>query len=159
MKAICKSIIVQLAKEDLIWSQKHAENIVNYYGGVKSEGSGTYNHNKISGNLVGVKGEVALSNWLQQSQPLPILKNFEAYDDKSRSQLADIQVGSWNIEVKGLRPHQWDQYKRMVPPRQLRGYVASNAIVVWTTSAGDSRDANVMLKGWNFAKEIGRAHV
>jgi hypothetical protein len=25
---------------------------------------------------------------------------------------------------------------------------------VWTTAAGDSRDANVMLRGWNYAKEV-----
>ena len=59
-------ISIQLSPSELRWCQNHAEEIVEYYGGHGTKGSGTYNHNKISSNLVGVKSELATCRWLKE---------------------------------------------------------------------------------------------
>ena len=58
------------------------------------------------------------------------------------------------IEVKGLRPHQWQKFRRMVPPKQLRHCVRNRAIIVWTLAKGNSQDSKVKLMGWNYAHEV-----
>ena len=47
---------VKLFAREMKWCQKHAEKIVNHYGGHGSKGSGAYNHNKISSNMEVVLG-------------------------------------------------------------------------------------------------------
>lgn len=143
-------IKITLSLADLKWCQTHAEESVDQFGGERSMGSGTYRHNKISGNLVGVKGEVALANWLDaQKLNTPVMRNFAA-----QAGGCDIFIGERHVEVKGLRPNQWRQYKRMIPPRQLEAYVREKAIVVWTTATGDSTNGLVQLQGWNLATEV-----
>ena len=61
---------INLNQEQLKWCDDHAKEIVEHYGGDKTRGSGSYNHNKISSNWIGVKSEVAAVVWLKQ--------NFEA---------------------------------------------------------------------------------
>ena len=56
--------------------------------------------------------------------------------------------------MKGLRNHQWDNFKRCIPPKQLKSYVRDDAIVVWTTTEGDTKDYKVILQGWNYAKDV-----
>jgi len=43
---------VRLRKNEINWCQKHAEEIVEHYGGNGTKGSGSYAHNKISSNMV-----------------------------------------------------------------------------------------------------------
>ena len=59
-------IEVSLSDKQLKWCRDHAQKIVDYYGGNNTLGSGSYNHNKISSNLVGVKSEVATTVWLKR---------------------------------------------------------------------------------------------
>ena len=115
-------MIVSLDQQELQYCQRHSEAIVKHYGGNNSRGSGTYNHNKIGGNLVGVKGEVGLSKWLRLNTALGVEDHFETYTDSAKH--GDIQIGGHTIEVKSLRPHHWANYGRMIPPRQLGYYMA-----------------------------------
>ena len=57
---------IVLFHRELRWCQRHAEKIVEHYGGDGNKGSGAYNHNKVSSNLVGVKSEVATKVWLKR---------------------------------------------------------------------------------------------
>lgn len=147
----------------LKWCYRHATNIVDHYGGELSRGSGTYNHNRVDGNMVGVKGELGLTRWLQDYFDDSQLKsNYKSFTDSAHR--GDIHCNGHVIEVKGLRPHQWDEnpnrpggwntYRRMVPPNQLEKYVRAHAIVVWTTATGNLLNGVVELKGWNHAHEI-----
>lgn len=146
-------ICIKLNSSDLSWCQSHAEEIVEYYGGNNTKGSGTYNHNKISSNLVGVKSELATSKWLkEQNSQMRIEENFKRYQEKGLK--GDIQARGKVLEVKGLRPHQWDKFKRMIPPRQLFYCVRNKSIVVWTVTEGNCKNPEVILKGWNFAWEV-----
>jgi hypothetical protein len=45
------SITIELTEQELEWCKTHAIEIVEYYGGHGTQGSGTYNHNKISSNF------------------------------------------------------------------------------------------------------------
>lgn len=152
---------VVLTSPELKWCYRHATNIVDHYGGEKSRGSGTYNHNTVDGNLVGVKGELGLTRWLQgYFEDDKLISNYKSFTDSPKR--GDIQCNGKPIEVKGLRPDHWDEvpgrqwptYRRMVPPSQLEHYIAANAIVVWTTATGNMLDGCVELKGWNYAHEI-----
>ena len=144
---------IKLFNNELQWCKTHAEKIVNHYGGEGSAGSGSYNHNKISSNLVGVKSEVATKVWFKQFLPLDIIEcNYESFEDTNL--VGDLNIGGQSFEIKGLRPHQWEKFKRMVPPNQLHHYVQDKAIVIWTTATGDTKDSKVFLKGWNYAHEI-----
>jgi len=146
-------ISIQLSPSELRWCQNHAEEIVEYYGGHGTKGSGTYNHNKISSNLVGVKSEVATCRWLKERDlKIRIEENFKLYKEKRLK--GDIQARGKVIEVKGLRPHQWDKFKRMIPPRQLHYCVRNKSIVIWTTTKGNCKNPEVILKGWNYAWEV-----
>jgi len=146
---------IKLFKNELAWCQRHAEDIVNHYGGEGSGGSGSYNHNKVSSNLVGVKSEVATKVWFKQFLPLEIIEcNYEKFGDEAKMLVGDLNIGGQSFEIKGLQPYQWDKFKRMVPPRQLHHYVQDNAIIIWTTATGDTKDSKVYLKGWNYAHEV-----
>ena len=120
---------------ELEWCKNHACEIVEYYGGQGTRGSGTYNHNKVSSNMVGVKSEVATSKWFSESVSNPNIQ--EKYK-----------------HFKKLRPHQWDKFKRMIPPKQLKHCVRNKAIVVWTLTTGDTKSSEVKLMGWNYAYEV-----
>jgi len=144
---------VKLFPKELRWCQEHAEKIVEYYGGHGTTGSGSYNHNKISSNMVGVKSEVAMKVWLKRSfNEKDIQCNFEEFTNKKLK--GDLNIFGQSLEVKGLRPHQWEKFKRMIPPRQLNAYVRDNAIVIWTTAEGNMTGKAVQLKGWNYAHEV-----
>ena len=144
---------VKLFPRELQWCQKHSEKIVAHYGGNNTTGSGSYNHNKISSNMVGVKSEVATKVWLKRHFSLDDIKcHYEDFTNKKLK--GDLNLYDQSLEVKGLRPEQWEKFKRCIPPRQLDAYVRDNAIVIWTTAAGDMKDAKVELKGWNYAHEV-----
>jgi len=152
---------IKLTDDELKRCYRHATNIVDYWGGEKSRGSGTYNHNRVDGNLVGVKGELGLTRWLQgYFEDRQIKSNYMSFDDSG--QRGDISCNGRCLEVKSLRPHHWEEFRasepktlrRMVPPKQLSKYVQSNAIVVWTTATGNIVNSFVSLKGWNYAREI-----
>jgi len=152
---------VTLTSKELKWCYRHATNIVDHFGGENSRGSGTYNHNRVDGNLVGVKGELGLTRWLQDYfEPQDIQSNFKSFTDSGKR--GDIQCNGKVIEVKGLRPHQWEvsphrewkTYRRMVPPHQLQKYVKNDAIVVWITSTGNIINSTVQIKGWNYAHDV-----
>ena len=146
-------IEIKLTKGQLKWCEKHAKEIVDYYGGDKTLGSGSYNHNNISSNLVGVKSEVATKIWLNNHfDDKDISCNFINFRNKSLK--GDLNVSGNCIEIKGLRNHQWDEFKRCIPPKQLKSYSRDNAIVVWTTAEGDLKDDKVGLRGWNYATEV-----
>ena len=42
----------------------------------------------------------------------------------------------------------------MIPPRQLHYCVRNKSIVVWTTTEGNCKNPEVVLKGWNYAWEV-----
>jgi hypothetical protein len=144
---------VKLFPRELEWCQKHAEKIVEHYGGNNTTGSGSYNHNNIGSNMVGIKSEVATKVWLKRDFSLEDIKcNYEDFTNKRLK--GDLNLFGQSLEVKGLRPEQWDKFKRCIPPRQLDAYVRDKAIVIWATAAGDMKDAKVNLKGWNYAHEV-----
>jgi len=144
---------ISLNDEELKWCKNHACEIVEYYGGQGTQGSGTYNHNKVSSNLVGVKSELATSKWFAEAIPkCDIKENFRHF--KERGLKGDLQVNKEVVEVKGLRPHQWDRFKRMIPPKQLKHCVRNKAIVIWTLTTGDTKNPEVKLMGWNYAYEV-----
>lgn len=146
-------IEIFLTEQELDWCLKHAEEIVEYYGGQGTKGSGSYNHNKISSNLVGVKSEVAAANWLESEFGSEVvICNY--IDFKNTKLKGDMNIFAKVVEVKGLRPHHWEKFKRCIPPRQLGSYVRDDAIVIWTVTTGDCDSNSVLLKGWNYATEV-----
>ena len=145
---------VNLSDTELDWCQGHAEEIVNYYAKkFGDKGSGAYNHNKVSSNLVGVKSELATKVWLNRNfDESDIQCNYE--DFKNKKLVGDINIHGRSLEIKGLRPNHWNKFKRCVPPNQLNHYVRDDAIVIWTTASGDINNDEIQLKGWNYAHEI-----
>ena len=90
---------VKLFAREMKWCQQHAEKIVNHYGGHGSKGSGAYNHNKISSNLVGVKSEKATVIYLKRFIPLEDIE--ENYIDFTNSSLiGDLNIYGQSIEIK-----------------------------------------------------------
>ncbi len=148
------AVQVKLFNKELNWCQQHAERIVEYYDKkFGAGGSGSYNHNKVSSNLVGVKSEKATEVWLKRYIPLEDLElNYKNFEDKDL--VGDINVYGQSLEIKGLRPNQWDKFKRMIPPKQLHHYVKDESIVIWTTATGDDNNSKVKLMGWNYAHEV-----
>ena len=150
---VSRMVKIKLFPSELEWCQSHAEGIVAHYGGNNTQGSGAYNHNRIDSNLVGVKAEKASEVWLKRYIPLEDMKlHYQNYETVYG--VGDINIYGQSLEIKGLRPHQWEKFKRMIPPRQLHHYVRDKAIVVWTTATGDSKKRDVHLKGWNYAHEV-----
>ena len=144
---------IALSPEELRWCKSHAEEIVDYYGGNNTLGSGQYNHNKVSSNMVGVKSEVATKKWLEESvKGATIQENYKRY--RTSGLKGDLVCNKNVIEVKGLRPHQWRKFKRMGPPKQLKHCVRNKAILVWALAKGNSTDSQVQLMGWNYAYEL-----
>ena len=78
--------------------------------------------------------------------------NYKNFEDKDL--VGDINVYGQSLEIKGLRPNQWDKFKRMIPPKQLHHYVKDESIVIWTTATGDDNNSKVKLMGWNYAHEV-----
>jgi len=146
-------IEVNLSQQQLEWCEEHTKKIVKKYGGDKTRGSGSYNHNRIDSNLIGVKSEVATVVWLRENfkntEVSPCFVDFENSRGKP-----DIAINNAFLEVKGLRNNHWEKFKRCIPPHQLKQYVKKNAIVVWTTTEADSTTEKVFLKGWNYASDV-----
>ena len=44
---------ILLSGKELKWCYRHATALVDHWGGEKNRGSGTYNHNRVDGNIVG----------------------------------------------------------------------------------------------------------
>ncbi len=59
------SCVVTLQQSEVQECEKRAKAIVKYYSDQYGEkGSGMYNHNNVSGNIIGALGENAVSKWL-----------------------------------------------------------------------------------------------
>jgi hypothetical protein len=59
---------VTLDSKEMHECSAHAEAIVAHFNrNFGANGSGQYNHNRLSSNLVGVKCEVGVHKWLEQS--------------------------------------------------------------------------------------------
>tara|TARA_R110000824_G_scaffold60012_5_gene160768 strand:- start:477 stop:1034 length:558 start_codon:yes stop_codon:yes gene_type:complete len=148
-----ESITIELNPADLNWCLEYAEKIVAHYGKKGDKGSGSYNHNKVSSNLVGFKSEVATKKWLGNEIGLEQLNcHYEDYLNPNPN--GDIEVLNNGLEIKGLRPIHWDKFKRCIPPRQLTKYVKNEAIAVWCVTTGDVENPTVVLKGWNYCWEV-----
>ena len=160
-------VVISLSNDQVQWCWDHARAHVEQYDGHGSKGSGMYAHNKVGSNVVGVKGELATSLWMEQEfnatgnyAPATVLRNYEnitPFNGLSGDMQIEYTGGtvSQPIEVKGLRRHQWDKFKRMIPPRQLEKYCRANAVVIWTVADTQGVDQEkVILKGWNFASEV-----
>jgi len=146
-----KEVRIMLSVSELEWCRLHAETIVNYYG--DSKGSGAYNHNRVASNLVGVKSEVGVKTWFEERLiGIPMDCNFIHFKNKKLK--GDIRIRNRSIEIKGLRNSQWARFKRCIPPKQLNKYCAQRAIVIWTTTAANDVDGEVILKGWNYANDV-----
>ncbi|MCK4978300.1 MAG: hypothetical protein KAS36_15295, partial [Anaerolineales bacterium] len=130
--------------------------------------SGMYSHNKVGSNVVGVKGELATALWLENEfKPSPdylvpptVLRHYEN-TTPFNGLPGDVQIEytggtvSPPIEIKGLRRNQWNKWKRMIPPRQLKKYCREKAVVIWIVADTQGVDQEkVILKGWNFASEV-----
>jgi len=158
MDFVCK-----LSEDQINWCWSHARAIVELYDGHGSKGSGMYSHNKVGSNVVGVKGELATALFLEEEiKDKPEARVIRYYEDIDRNTNHPGDVGleifsklCLPIEVKGLRYNQWNKFKRMIPPRQLKKYAKKNAIVVWTIAdtQGENK-SEVKIKGWNYAKEV-----
>ena len=84
---------VKLFPKELKWCQQHAENIVNHYGGEGSKGSGAYNHNKISSNLVGVKSEKATAVYLKRFIPKEdIMEHYIDFTNKTNKLISSKRI-------------------------------------------------------------------
>ena len=147
------SILIDLTPTELQWCLEYAEKIVAHYGKKGDKGSGSYNHNKVSSNLVGFKSEVATKKWLTTHIDLEHINCY--YEDYlNPNPNGDIEIFTQGLEIKGLRPNHWDKFKRCIPPRQLEKYVKNNAIAVWGVTTGDLENPQVELKGWNYCWEV-----
>lgn len=157
-----RPIKIDLSPDDDKWLREHTENIVDYYGGEGSEGSGVYHKNSFDSNLLGVKAERAVELWLydiiskeKQDKIDPQYLNIssEDYKNYAKSDIrGDIVYGTISLEVKALRPNQWNKFKRMVPPSQLSKYISQDSIIIWATTYPDSHQ--VSLHGWNTASDF-----
>jgi hypothetical protein len=147
------SKIINLDADDLDWCLEYAEKIVAHYGKKGDKGSGSYNHNKVSSNLVGFKSEVATKKWLKKSiVGVNLICHYEDYLNPNPN--GDIEIFAKGLEIKGLRPIHWDKFKRCIPPRQLEKYIKNDAIAVWAVTTGDIENSQVELKGWNYCWEV-----
>ena len=110
---------VYLKRKELDWCEKHAEKIVEHYGGNGTKGSGSYSHNKISSNIVGVKCEVGMAVYLKKFFDYrDIRRNY--IDFKNKKLKGDIMINDHVLEVKGLRHHQWDKFKKMYSSKSIK---------------------------------------
>ena len=59
---------------------------------------------------------------LSEKRFIPLEDIEENYIDftNNTSLIGDLNIYGQSIEIKGLRPHQWDKFKRMIPPKQLK---------------------------------------
>jgi len=142
-----------LSSWDLKKAVKLAKESVEYYDKRFGKGgSGNYKHNRLEGCLVGTKCEYATFGWLRwklKGSGRKITADFENLTSHT-----DVMCDDQKIEVKGLRNHQWDPFKRCIPPQQLDKYVKKNAIVIWATCEADEDTAEVKLWGWNWASDV-----
>lgn len=138
-----------LTPDKVAWCVKHATAIVEHH----KKRPGCYNHNNVDSNIIGVKGEVALVQYLKSiDSTLDIAENFIEFSNHKLK--GDVFVApTTKIEVKTVRPYHWDNYGRMIPPDQLEKYVKKEAVVVWATASPDN-EGEVTLQGWNHAREV-----
>ena len=142
-------IEVLLTEEELDRCWDHAKAIVEHYAKRSSTGSGSYGHNKISSNVIGVKVEVAGSKWLREQLPTAVVAE-HFWDFLSNADNGDIEVLIGNlqskgvIEAKGVTDEQWETVhgkyglplRRMVTPKQLKSYLAHGAVILGEPPAG-----------------------
>lgn len=160
-------IEVLLTEEELDSCWDHAKSIVEHYAKQGSRGSGSYGHNKISSNVIGVKVELAGSKWLRQQLPTALVAE-HFWDFRSNADNGDIEVIIGEVsqrailEAKGVTDEQWEDVhphyqlplRRMVTPRQLKSYLRNDAIVLWGTTSRDRVDDDVRLRGWNLSTDL-----
>lgn len=138
-----------MSKQLLKWACKMAYKEWKHYEDNPMDGR-RYNHNSLAGCYVGRKSEVAVFGLFKKKLP-----NADVRSEFTKpGHEADILVDHHLIEVKGLQEKQWKEFKRMIPPKQLKKYAAKDAIVVWTTTEGDKETALVKIRGWNYAKDL-----
>jgi hypothetical protein len=161
-------IEVILTEEELDRCWDHAKAIVEYYESRNGKnGSGSYGHNKISSNVIGVKVELAGSKWLRTQLPAAvILEHFWDFRNNSTDGDIGVVIGSIAnqnpIEAKGVTDEQWENIhakyglhlRRMVTPKQLTAYNRDGAIILWGTTSRDRTDDDVRLRGWNLASDL-----
>ena len=162
-------IEIILTEEELDRCWDHAKEIVEYYAKRNgAQGSGSYGHNKVSSNVVGVKVEVATSKWLRTQLPAAVVSEHFWDFRNNRASDGDIGViiGEFRnrdpIETKGVTDDQWENVhsryglhlRRMVTPKQLRNYLKHGALIVWGTTSRDRTDDDVRLRGWNLSSDL-----
>lgn len=174
---------IQIGVVSLRWCAKHAAAIVQHFDEVRARnaasGARSYNHNRVSGNIVGVKSEMATYQFIRSALPprdrqqvRPVFKDFWGSKRRfpGRKELhGDINVmeGKLVVEVKALRlrrsemppdplhpDEDWARFSCCIPPNQLKKYVEQNAAVVWAVTSVDTDDDGVLLMGWTWARDV-----
>ncbi len=161
-------ITIELSDEELERCWGHAEEIVAYYAKKHGNGgSGSYGHNKVSSNVIGVKAEVGTSKWLKAQLPTAIIME-HFWDFAGTNGNGDLEVilgdifHSNPLEIKAVTDDQWENIhpkynlplKRMVTPGQLHAYSQVKALIVWATTSRDRNGTTVRLRGWNTAEDL-----
>ena len=168
IREVERMIEIELDEGELERCWTHAEEIVAYYAKIHGKGgSGSYGHNRVSSNVIGVKAEVATSKWLrEQLSTTLILEHF--WDFAGSEGNGDIEVVLGDIfhsnplEIKAVTDEQWENVhpkynlplKRMVTPAQLHAYSQSKALIVWATTSRDRNTTTVRLRGWNTSEDL-----
>ena len=144
--------VMKLAPDSIKWCARHAAASVKLWE--QRRGGKQYNHNRVDSNIIGVRGEVAAYNYLKLAGPegLQVEPNFMQLGNDNLK--GDILVPPVQLEIKSIRPHQWEKLGRMITPKQLDKYVRGNAVVIWAMASPSDDDDEVVLKGWNYAREV-----
>ena len=116
-----------------------AEKEVEHYD---KSGVGPYTHNERGGTKIGKKGEAGVQHYLTR---------MGFHFQKGNS---DLTVLGKSLEVKTVKPSDWEEKGRMIPPDHLSRYVSKGAIVIWCTAYAGPSHPTVSIKGWNHAYEV-----
>jgi hypothetical protein len=168
VREVERMIEIELDEGELERCWTHAEEIVAYYAKIHGKGgSGSYGHNRVSSNVIGVKAEVATSKWLrEQLSTTLILEHFWDYAGSEGNGDIEVIIGdifhSNPLEIKAVTDEQWENVhpkynlplKRMVTPAQLHAYSQSKALIVWATTSRDRNTTTVRLRGWNTSEDL-----
>ena len=162
-------IKIELTDDEVERCWTHAEEIVAHYAKLHGDGgSGSYGHNRVSSNVIGVKAEVGSAKWLREQLPTTVI--IEHFWDfvGGGGHHGDIEVVLGDIfhsnplEIKAVTDEQWENVhprynlplKRMVTPGQLHAYTQSKALIVWATTSRDRKGTTVRLRGWNTSDDL-----
>lgn len=136
------SVTINLTDSQVEWCREHAQKTKEHHD---NTGTGVYSHNRLFGAIVGARCEVAAEVYLTRI--------YQSMETNYRGDIEnpDIELKEKPIEVKGLRGEDWDELKRMVPPKQLEKYVSKGSILLWLTTEPQNK---VIIRGWNFAADV-----